>query len=402
MLRSARSDIAASAYRWLIAQRSENTRDFGGDWFANPIGHGSPSRIAHRANHRRLLRRVCGTWTRLSREDPVIRAVRGLSVCSGARLPPGRGGRSRRPRWRRSARRRLAGPRIRSRSWQHRGQGRRAGALRRRCACRRRSRASPLRSSSSLTSTTRSTPARIDVERLGRPACGRPCRRRSASSRRATPGGRARATARTPAADADDDADDPRAQAERVARRDRAADARAEPDRHVERRRAPAPRATARARRTRRPARAARSNDGTMCQPRSAAIRSAASSDAWKSCPSSISSTPSARIAAFFPVLLPCGTTIAAGMPWRAAAKPIDCPWLPRVAATTPLHRGAARAQAIEVDEAAAHLEGADRRVVLVLHPDARAQPRVEQRPALLRRRRHGGVDDGRGRLEAR
>ena len=64
------------------------------------------------------------------------------------------------------------------------------------------------------------------------------------------------------------------------------------------------------------------------------------------------------------------------------------------------LHRRSAAPKEIEVDEAAAHLERAHRRLVLVLHPHARAAPFVEQRPPLLRGRAHRFVDDGRGRIE--
>jgi hypothetical protein len=81
------------------------------------------------------------------------------------------------------------------------------------------------------------------------------------------------------------------------------------------------------------------------CHPRSPASASAASLAAWKSCPSSISSAPSARMAAFFSRPFPCGTTIAAGMPWRRAARPTLWPWLPRVAVTTPGGRGVSRAR---------------------------------------------------------
>ena len=63
-----------------------------------------------------------------------------------------------------------------------------------------------------------------------------------------------------------------------------------------------------------------------------------------------------------------------------------------------PFHRASRAPQVIEIHEPAAHLEGADRRVVFVLDPDRAAAPRVEQRPPLLRRRRHRLVDD-RGRL---
>ena len=47
-----------------------------------------------------------------------------------------------------------------------------------------------------------------------------------------------------------------------------------------------------------------------------------------------------------------------------------------------------ARRRCIDVDEPAAHLEGADRRVVLVLDPDLAAAALVQQRPALFGRRR--------------
>jgi len=60
----------------------------------------------------------------------------------------------------------------------------------------------------------------------------------------------------------------------------------------------------------------------------------------------SMSSTPSARIAAFFSTELPRGTTMVAAKPWRRAAKPTDCPWLPRVAETTPCSAGWRRRKA--------------------------------------------------------
>jgi hypothetical protein len=56
--------------------------------------------------------------------------------------------------------------------------------------------------------------------------------------------------------------------------------------------------------------------------------------------------------------------------------------------------------QAIEVDHPATDLERSDRRVVLVFDPDRTPTPLVEKRPALLRRRRHGRIDDLRGLLE--
>ena len=45
--------------------------------------------------------------------------------------------------------------------------------------------------------------------------------------------------------------------------------------------------------------------------------------------------------------------------------------------------------QPVEIDQPTAHLEGADRRVVLMLDHNARAEPLAEQRPGMRRRRRH-------------
>jgi hypothetical protein len=50
--------------------------------------------------------------------------------------------------------------------------------------------------------------------------------------------------------------------------------------------------------------------------------------------------------------------------------------------------------QPIHIDHAAAHLERADRRVVLMLDEDIRADAGREPRPFVLRRRRHGGSHD--------
>ena len=55
----------------------------------------------------------------------------------------------------------------------------------------------------------------------------------------------------------------------------------------------------------------------------------------------------------------------------------------------------------VEIDEPAADLEGADRRVVLVLDPQLGADPRRQQRPAILRGRRHGPMDERRRRLQS-
>jgi hypothetical protein len=74
-------------------------------------------------------------------------------------------------------------------------------------------------------------------------------------------------------------------------------------------------------------------------------------------------------------------------------AKPTDWPWLPRVALMTPRSAGLLARQRLEVRQAAAHLEGAGRRVVLVLDPHRAAQALAQQRPGVLRRRRQVGVD---------
>ena len=71
-------------------------------------------------------------------------------------------------------------------------------------------------------------------------------------------------------------------------------------------------------------------------RPRSLAISIAVSRAASKSWPVSISSAPSARIAAFFSGELPMGQTMVELMPTREAAKGMDWPWLPRVAVMTP------------------------------------------------------------------
>ena len=61
----------------------------------------------------------------------------------------------------------------------------------------------------------------------------------------------------------------------------------------------------------------------------------------------------------------------------RAPAKASDWPWLPRVAVTIPCHLRPLALEPIEIDEAAAHLEGADRGVVLVLDDDLDAGVRA-------------------------
>ena len=56
--------------------------------------------------------------------------------------------------------------------------------------------------------------------------------------------------------------------------------------------------------------------------------------------------------------------------------------------------------KALEVHEATADLEGPDRRVILVLHRDPRPGDLGEQRPRVLRCRRHVASDDGRRPIE--
>ncbi len=54
----------------------------------------------------------------------------------------------------------------------------------------------------------------------------------------------------------------------------------------------------------------------------------------------------------------------------------------------------------VEIDETAADLERADRGVVLVLDPQLGADPPRQQRPAILRGRRHHPINELRGRLQ--
>ena len=50
--------------------------------------------------------------------------------------------------------------------------------------------------------------------------------------------------------------------------------------------------------------------------------------------------------------------------------------------------------QPLDVEEASAQLESADRRVIFVFDEDLGADPRAQQRPRILRRRWHGGAYD--------
>jgi hypothetical protein len=54
----------------------------------------------------------------------------------------------------------------------------------------------------------------------------------------------------------------------------------------------------------------------------------------------------------------------------------------------------------VEEGQTAPHLEGADRRVVLMLDPDLRADPPAQQRPGNLGRRRHHGMNQFGGSLQ--
>ena len=103
---------------------------------------------------------------------------------------------------------------------------------------------------------------------------------------------------------------------------------------------------------------------------------------------------PKPRIAAFLSGLLPCGTRIVTGRPGGA---PRERQALPVVAARRrddARHLRALAPQAVDVDQPAADLEGAGRRVVLVLDPDLGAERLREQRPGVLRRRRHAAVHE--------
>ena len=63
-------------------------------------------------------------------------------------------------------------------------------------------------------------------------------------------------------------------------------------------------------------------------------------------------------------------------------------------------HAGLFLFQALHVIQTAAHLEGADGSVVLVLDPDLRARAFRQQRPGVLRGRSHMAVDEFRRLLQ--
>ena len=64
--------------------------------------------------------------------------------------------------------------------------------------------------------------------------------------------------------------------------------------------------------------------------------------------------------------------------------------------------RGPLALEPIDIDKPAAHLEGAGRRVVLVLDDNIGAEPLGKQRPAMRRRRRHRRADDAVGAFQVR
>ena len=57
-----------------------------------------------------------------------------------------------------------------------------------------------------------------------------------------------------------------------------------------------------------------------------------------------------------------------------------------------PVRRAAFPCQPADIDQPTSNLEGADRRVVLVLHPELGANALAKQRPAILRSRRKGAL----------
>ena len=81
----------------------------------------------------------------------------------------------------------------------------------------------------------------------------------------------------------------------------------------------------------------------------------------------------------------------------KAGAPPGEGETLAMIAArrrNEPARRRLALDQRVDISEAAAHLEGAGRQVVLVLDHDLGAEPLVEQRPVQRRRRAQGAEHD--------
>ena len=193
------------------------------------------------------------------------------------------------------------------------------------------------------------------------------------------------------------DADDARREAERVARADQSADAGAAADRHVD---------------------GVEVGDGAeelervggdagdelalersdeFAGPPLAREPAAYTRASSKSRPCSISSAPSARIAAFFSTELPKGHDDHAA---QAVAPGGEREALAVVAARCADHARRARRARRELRdevEPAAHLERAGRRVVLVLHPDLAAGAPGDERPGVLRRGGHRRVHAARG-----
>jgi hypothetical protein len=68
-------------------------------------------------------------------------------------------------------------------------------------------------------------------------------------------------------------------------------------------------------------------------------------------------------------------------------------PMIPPRSRNHPLHLRPFPPQPIHIDQPTPNLERPHRRMVLMLHPDLRASPRIQQRPTVLRSRRHTFVD---------
>ena len=162
------------------------------------------------------------------------------------------------------------------------------------------------------------------------------------------------------------------------------------------------PRASPCRRRRSAPARWRSGRSGSRARAASSSQCSRASS---KSRPCTTSSAPRPRIAATLTGFEPSGMQMIARTPKSRAAKAIDWPWLPVDAVTTPRPRSSGVELRDEVD-AAAHLERADRLVVLVLDVDlgadaARRARRSGRAASAAGRARSGAAPRGRRRASA-